>query len=364
MFCRLAFVTVTLLYLGAGPLHAGLYNRAEPEEAPAGPVWTSAGIDPMPFDRFRRDVLSELRGLANLNPPSARRRQYVRRCEDLQARARSARLGVQEQADLGAYLMRLRQYDDAIRILSVPAAEERPSGAVLANLGTAYQQAGQLDRAAFFLQRLRRRGRWEGLTPAQLAWYRRAEEYHLKLVLLRSSEPPPAPGQRPPEHVDNLFGPADAPVRFVGESGHYEAGRIAPAERAKLPPDAVAIVEQLLVWLPDDTRLYWLLGELFNAQGDVAAAVAILEECVWARGWTAEELKEHRRLLKEAKLPATAEEISLPPAPQRTLPPQPDWLPSRGRIIAVGVIVAAVAVILVIFQIREVRRRRAARARG
>lgn len=318
-----------------------------------------AGPEGMPLDRFRRDVLSDLLALANPKAPSTRHKHDARRCDELEAR--TGQLSAQEQADLGAYLIRLRQYDKAIRVLSSPAALDHPLYAALANLGTAYQQTGQLDSAAFSLQRLKRRGRWEGLPDVSLAWYRRAEEYHLRLVLLRNGELRLAPGQgpRPPEHVDDLFGPVGSPVHFVGESGHYEAGRIAANERRKLPSDAIALVEQLLVWLPEDTRLYWLLGELFNASGDVQAAATVMEDCVWNRGWTAEELKDHRRILKEAR-PAPALDVAdlrAPPA-ARTTPPPTDWLPSRRRAVAVAVIAAAAMAALTIFQIRELRRRR------
>src|SRR5207244_12073881 len=62
------------------------------------------------------------------------------------------------------------------------------------------------------------------------------------------------------------------PLRFVGDREKYEAGSIARAEKAKLPPDAVEIVEQLLIWLPHDDRLFWLLGELLNARGEYVTA--------------------------------------------------------------------------------------------
>ena len=51
------------------------------------------------------------------------------------------------------------------------------------------------------------------------------------------------------------------PVRFANDGGIYQPGALATAERAKLPPDAIAIVQQLLLWYPTDSRLYWLLGE-------------------------------------------------------------------------------------------------------
>src|SRR5262249_48715819 len=71
---------------------------------------------------------------------------------------------------------------------------------------------------------------------------------------------------------------AGEPVRYVSESGKFEPGKIAAAEKAKLPKDAILVVEQLLIWMPDDLRLYWQLGELFNAHGDVNAARTIFME--------------------------------------------------------------------------------------
>ena len=61
------------------------------------------------------------------------------------------------------------------------------------------------------------------LAPGKL---QKAEEYHLKLVRLRRQEPRGAQG------LDNLFD-----VRFVGENGKYEAGKLAAAEQKKLPAE-------------------------------------------------------------------------------------------------------------------------------
>jgi hypothetical protein len=86
----------------------------------------------------------------------------------------------------------------------------------------------------------------------------------------------------------------------VGDSGRYEAGKIAASERAKLPPDAVAIVQQLLIWLPDDTLLYWQYGELLNANGDVTSAAQVFDDCAWRRRLDSAELKQHRQIVTEA----------------------------------------------------------------
>jgi tetratricopeptide (TPR) repeat protein len=341
----------------AASAQAGLYNTAEPDESPASLLLTPKGVQPLPFERFRRDVLSDLIGIANPKPESPKRRRYLSRRDELLAKSRSGRLSAEEQMNLGAYLIRLKQYDDAVRLLT-RAAEEDPSNALcLANLATAHQGNGQPERAIYWLQRLKRKGRWNGLTAQQRDWFQHAEEYHLRLLLLRTSEMPRGGSSQPATAVDALFSATGAPVRWVGENGHYEPGQMAASERAKLPADALALVEQLLIWLPDDTRLYWLFGELLNAQGDVQGAAAVFEDCVWNRGWNVETLKEHRRLVKEAKPAAEpVGQITVTSTPPRQSPP--DWLPSRGKLLVVGSLAFAIIAGLVTLQIKEVRRRR------
>jgi hypothetical protein len=143
--------------------------------------------------------------------------------------------------------------------------------------------------------------------------------------------------------VDELF-----PVKFVGPGGQFEPGTIADAERAKLPADATAVVQQLLLWTPADTRLYWLLGELYNAKGDLAAADSIFEQCVWSRRYDNPALREHRRLVKEA-LAAQAP----PPSP-----PAEDWKPTSRQLVLVGGVSGAVLLTLAYFQLRQLFRRR------
>src|SRR5205823_11097654 len=86
-------------------------------------------------------------------------------------------------------------------------------------------------------------------------------------------------------------------VQFVGDEGGYQAGQIAAAQKVKLPDDAIAIVQQLLLWLPHDARLQWLLAELYNAAGDPGSALTLLNECVEAMRFHPALLREHQRAL-------------------------------------------------------------------
>ena len=140
---------------------------------------------------------------------------------------------------------------------------------------------------------------------------------------------------RPPANVDALF-----PARFVGPSGKYEAGKMADAERAKLPADAIATVQQLLLWFPEDTRLLWLLGELYNATGDIRSAEQVFEDCIGSRRFNAPpEFAEHRRIVKAA-VAALAAAQPTPTAPAES------FCPTRRRLWLVGGIGGLVVVLL------------------
>jgi hypothetical protein len=67
-----------------------------------------------------------------------------------------------------------------------------------------------------------------------------------------------------------------------------------------LPDDAVALVQQLALWLPADGRLLWQLAELAGANGDVTTAAAILDGCVTEFGLRNAQLREHRRAFRSA----------------------------------------------------------------
>jgi hypothetical protein len=201
----------------------------------------------------------------------------------LEAAARSRPLTADEAADLGALYVRLGQPQKALGILR-PAVREHPSHFRLAaNLGTAWQLAGDLEQAAAALDDALQ------LAPPE---QRVAEGYHLKLVRLRLKEGKSAKDAPAP---DDLFG-----VRFVGESGQPEPGAIAAAERKKLPADAVAVAQQLALWLPADGRLVWLLGELANAAGDVRTAANLLDGCVTEFGMASPDLRARRLLYRAA----------------------------------------------------------------
>jgi tetratricopeptide (TPR) repeat protein len=370
---RSAALVLGLLVCCAGSAQAGLYSRIEPYDR---------GLN-RDFRLFRETLIS----LWNLNNPNAAVTRDSVRWRYLQLQEQMKRglpedLSSGERQDLGAALIRLGKYEEAIQVLRPGAALDRDNFLLLANLATAYHLAGQGTQALDAVQSAL--AVWPedwakldmkhqvlyplemGWDAKQLTWHRRAETYFRQLLRLRLRESLKQRNQPglPTEGLDDLFG-----VRFVGESGKYEAGTLAREQRKKVPEDGIKIVQQLLVWLPADMRLYWLLGELYNAQGDNRTALEIFNALI-TKGGGPPELRAHRRIL-EAQPTATPNrsspglgETSISPAtPKKDQQPADNSAGSSNlwQTFGVGFLAGALVALLGLWQVRELRRRRGSR---
>jgi tetratricopeptide (TPR) repeat protein len=287
--------------------------------------------------------------LTNLGVPQSKLRQkYLDRSNELQAKARRGPLTEEEAVNLSAYLIRLRQYQQAIDVLT-PLASRRDcrNFMVFANLATAEHLSGQLGRAIDHLQQAQDfwPQQWPGFSSEQLKWFVRVERFHLRLLRLRARE-----GTSRPESLDALFEKEGSPIQYVGDSGQFEPGRLASAEQAKLPQDAMAVLQQLLVWLPDDIRLYWQLGELLNASGDLESAYQVFDDCIWKYRFDPPELRAHRQLVSEAIESQKQTE-------SETNQTKSAW-PEMWQLVLWGSVFGLIIAALGYLQIREFRRRR------
>jgi hypothetical protein len=264
-------VTLVLLVL-PGVAQAGLYCSLEPmAELPS--QWRGFLVD----QRALRQVAARP---APGTPPSLLRPKYEQAAQALEKARRTRPLSADEAADHGALYVRLGEPAKAVEVLREAQGRFPNHFRIVANLGTAWQVHGDLGQAEAALQQAAR------LAPGK---FQKAEEYQLRLVRLRQRRPAAA------QELDDLFG-----VRYTADDGSYQPGRLSAAERKQLPADAVALAQQLALWLPADGRLLWQLAELANAHGDVRTAAAMFDGCVTEFGLRTPELRRRRQLTRGA----------------------------------------------------------------
>ncbi len=372
-----AVLATFLSLLCQRPTFAGFYNPADPVKPVAN------------LEEFFRNQLPSIRGYTKpdgltVTEETANRKDYLRRVEDLRRKEGRGPLPPAEQVALAAYLIRLGETEEAIRVLEtairVIPREDVNHFYAMANLGTAYQRAGDLATAQLRLE--------DALSLAPPA-NKPLEQFHYLLVQQRRAEQVP-PGRAP---LDRLF-----PMEFVGESGKWEVNKWADKERKKLteylqkqlgkPPtpeeptfmehrvgrsavdccalaatltDAIHLVQQLLLALPEDARLHWLLGELANAGGDVKNAYRAMDLAVNDFRLSTPELKERRLALQQVQPKPEQIKLEFPPeggaAPVET---NPFAKFGRREWIIIGM-VTTLAVGLLLLQLRQIARRRAQR---
>lgn len=225
----------------------------------AGLHYSREVVNPLPAKW--RGFLTDHRTLRMLAAPKAVSivaETYAEALNKLESQARTRELRAEELADYGALLVRLGKVEKAIEILR-PAVRQYPRNfALAANLGTAWQLAGDLEQAELALS--------EALVLAPETW-KAAEAAHLKLVRLRRKE-----GKQPADAPDALF---------------------------EKNPD-IAILQQLAIWLPADGRLLWSLAIMAHDDGDVRTAANILDGCVAEFAMKSETLRKQRTQWRSA----------------------------------------------------------------
>jgi len=375
-FIALGSLTILSVLTDAG--RASLYS---PEEQFAIPVSNDGKPVALPFNEFKRrlgvitNAMIEPKFGEKVNPD---RQKFLDRIAELEKQPKHS---ATEAAALSADLLRTGQLDKALAQLGPRTADRKPDYFVFTTLGgihaargewtdaLRYHQEGQLDTKMPEIVK--------GLSKSQRDWWEKLDaDYVPRFYQIRRNESDARRGLTPTERekadekedVLPLFPLANDegkhfPVRFVTAAGEYRPGEIAPEEKAKLPPDAIAIVQQLMLWFPGETRLYWLLAELYAASGDVKSAVAILDECTWGRQYgNRKVLVGHRQALRTAvdALPREApEDVPL------TQPPEPTQQPNPGlnfpiSMETIGIYFGFVGLIAVLALGRTIWKRRSA----
>jgi len=389
---------------------AGLYNAAEMDEGPYPVEYYDQSMNrgfKVARVKFRDLALSQVAMDELLKKPGTQDspfRQRYQLLQDLHPEG-AANLTPLQKLSTSEYLIRRGAPRQAFELLSPFARLERPPGdnfLILCNLATACQQMAERekDRAAiaekyreaieYQSDALRLWPRdWENLNPAQqtmlknMLWtpdlqyprFRQAEEYFLKLLRARLVEAHKGPIA--PDGLDPLFVDKDGKaIQYVGDNGSFAPGRLAAAEKARLPDGsidkALSIVQQLVIWLPFDSRLYRQLGELYNVRGrlpDLRAAELIFDDLD-------QNMLDKKRRVKDddiAKERCRAfQSFKFPEDTERTLPQNivddegkvaklnkpSDYKPVDWRTIGVSFGFGLAVALFAQWQIREIRRRR------
>lgn len=376
------------VFVGAASAPAGIYNSTDNE-----------------FEfRYSQDILEfytntlpRVRsiGLDKVDIDNPLRRRYFL-MEALGGATPAATLTLGQKLNYSAVLIRRKKTQQAIEFL-LPLTRQHPEIFLFdAHLAMAYWNSGQPgnDRRAVELQSqlLSKSGwpeRYSDLSEPQQAFfkqsmgwfggefelYRRYEAYLLKLMKGRLTEN--SGGKI--EGVDSIFDDKKAgiTVQFLNSDGKFEPGNVSSVEMKKLPGDAIDIVEQLSLWLPEDVRLYWLLGELANASwtparladakvGKVAlkyleSSDRIFNDLAYDYQIRTNDLRERRQMVRDALESARAAQptvIEFDDEVTKKLDDEKRGVPMNTRTILITFVTGLAVGVFAIWQFQELRRRR------
>jgi hypothetical protein len=363
----------TLLLLLAPPALGGLYTPDDPCPFTVDADGTAAPL-PHPIfvamlvDRYapRVPVSPSIPGTLDWyvdpagQPPVARSSYAARLGQVLAARWPQARtLSKPELAAHTAILIRFGMAQQALNLLD----RGRIAGdyALKANRVHAFAAEGQWADAVTNLPDPSPKAvPLAGTTPEQYRWQQRVDEgAYSRWLNIRDTE-----ARTRPSAVDllpdALFATSDGtPIRY------WES----EAEADKLPADAVAVVQQLLLWAPWDDRLLWALAEVYFAKGRVReahSAYRMLASDEGRRYKAPRLLGQHLQRVAErfADLPPEESSLTLPDgSPDVPPPPAPPAGLVFGLIDPVAFVLAVIVFAAVLFlmfalQIRAMARRR------
>ena len=276
----------------AAPIFASLY---QPEEPMAVPVRPDGVGEPLPFEEVRQRMVT----LANIGDPrpttegkpNRDRAKVLARVFAFQQDRKPTpdelaihcvdllRLGNTDprEGDPGLYV------NKAVDLLAPRTRDRVPNYFIHTTLAEVHAARGEFREAIEYHEAAlidsEMPATVKGWTEPQRNWIKKLDSDYLPHYLrIRKAEMEVSARKSPEtEEPTPLFplpvkNKLSEPVRFANDSGQFEVGSLAKVEREKLPPDAVAIVQQLLLWFPTDTRLFWLLAELYAAEGKLDQA--------------------------------------------------------------------------------------------
>jgi hypothetical protein len=300
---------------------------------------------------------------------------------------------LEQKLNYSTVLIRRGRAFEAARFLEPVYQENRENFLVLSQFATAHFLSSNRDfevRAPIFMQKALKLWpkKWADVKEGQktlletFGWdeydydrYRRCEVLLERLMVNRLKEKKLQDEKKPvADTVDPIFLDAkEEPIRFLNEKGEYEPGRIAAPDKEQMPRDSIELVEQLLIWMPNDERLLWLLAETFNAsamehQNKKGKSMAVLNaNKIFQRllrfetptKYGRKEITERQAVL-QVYVDANPVDTIQPPVedPNDVKMTSLQWWRTLAVVFALGLAIGMFA----LWQTQEVRRRRQARA--
>ena len=343
----------------SGNSRAGFYSPTEPLPFHIRPDGTAEELS------FGKDSdgefprrLAILANEADSNPARANNHDRTVLLERIAANAvKSPSNTVEEKIAAAADLFRVDRVEEAMKLLEPLSRERVPDFRVLADLAHMHARLGEWDEASSRHQSALLDAdfpEFTGVKAEQRRWLMDLEKKYyprwLKEHRRRAIE------KQNPE-TEEIFPLFD--VSFLNDRGLYEPGKLSSAERAKLPKDAIAITQQLMLWAPWETSLYWLLAELYAAEGRFREAEIIFDQCAGGRQFSNRKVfMEHRNMVREAARRMAPEKEVVPDLQTPETKPSENFFPSQTRMIVFGAVFFLIATAMVVLQVRVMRRRK------
>ena len=353
---------------------AGIYSAAEPSGMRVGP---DGRFVELPYVPPFKSKLDDRLNAANPATPDAANGVLTFRGllkQRLDAWKPEARKTVAEQVAHAVDLIRIGRPSEAVNLLEPRTRDRVPDYLAIVTLAHAHAVAGDWGEASrahgFALFDAEPPTQLPGVLPELTKRYVELEKKHYARWLQLRKEQAASREKPADQGVIGLFADAAGhPVTWFNAAGVYEPGNLAPAERAKLPADAIAIVQQLLLWAPGDAELLWLLAEVYAATGQLREAEQVFDQCTWGRSFTNRNaLMDHRKAVQEAVSRLPKEElVAIPDLVAEPATPNADdekkrdaeaWDELRPRLMVAGATLGVFAVALVGLAARAAWRRR------
>lgn len=311
---------------------AGLYHPQEPTPFPVSPAGTATELGfGSQFDGPFPLIFTRWGNVADDRPTQANNSDRRKVLDRLAGES-------SDPAATAADLVRLNRTPEAVNVLMPLSRRRAPDGRVLFNLAHAHAVRGEWSEALALHELAAEEGvpaDLAGATPDQRKWLTKVERDYYRRWLLEHRRRAAAKADPAAEDVFPLF-----------------------AKDKPKPADAVAVVQQLLLWAPWDTALYWLLAEQYAGAGREREAATILDRIVESRQYS----NRAKLMARRAELAATV--AKLPPEkldePLLTADPPPPpatdpkaFLPSRWAVGAAATGFVGLAALMGWLQVRR-----------